>query len=152
MEFLHWLENSAFAVHIRQSAWLYPILEIIHIIGIVLLAGAAFMFDLRLLGCANNLPVAPLATHLLSWSQRGLYLIIPSGVLLFITDATKFGTDPTFWIKMSLLILAGLNVTIFRQGIFKSGEMTDTFSARVVAVLSITLWLAIITCGRLLAY
>lgn len=47
---LQWLEDTSWAVAIRQSIWLYPALEILHITGIVLLVGPAFMFDLRLLG------------------------------------------------------------------------------------------------------
>ena len=123
---LLWLENTSWAVGIRQSLWLYPILEIIHIAGIVLLAGAAIMFDLRLLGFSRNLPVASLARHLLTWSKRALILVIPSGLLLFITNAEAIGMDPTFWLKMLLLVCAGL--------------------------FSIGAWLAIIACGRLLAY
>jgi len=52
-------------------------MEIVHITGIAVLVGAAFLFDLRLLGFSKNLPVSGLAKHLLPWSQRGLWLIVP---------------------------------------------------------------------------
>lgn len=68
-ELLQGLEDSALASAIRASSWLYPFLEIVHILGIVLLVGAAFLFDLRLLGFSQNLPVPDLARHLLPWSQ-----------------------------------------------------------------------------------
>jgi hypothetical protein len=112
-DLLRWLENTTWAITIRQSPWLYPALEVVHIVGIVLLAGSAFMFDLRLLGFARELPVKALANHLLSWSRRGLLLVIPSGISLFITDALDLGYDPTFWLKMTLLVLAGLNAWLF---------------------------------------
>ena len=156
-EYLNGLESSSWAVYIRQSLWLYPALEIIHILGIVILVGAAFMFDLRLLGYSANLPVTGLARHLLPWSQRGLLLIIPSGILLFITNAKTLGTDPVFWLKMSLLIVAAINVFVFHRFFFKvhkslktSGELP--FFTRISAVISIIVWIAIIACGRLLAY
>ncbi len=80
-----WMENTTWATGIRQSMWLYPALEIVHIVGIVVLVGAAFMFDLRLLGFSKRLPLPRLASYLLPWSARGLLLIVPSGILLFST-------------------------------------------------------------------
>ena len=156
-DFLDLLETSSLAVYIRQSLWLYPVLEIIHILGIVLLVGAAFMFDLRLLGFSKNLPVKGMANHLLPWSQRGLILIVPSGILLFITNAKALGFDPTFWTKMILLVVAGLNVLVFHKLIFvqyadlKIPEKLP-FAAKISAAISIIVWIAIIACGRLLAY
>jgi hypothetical protein len=156
-DFLSWLENTSWAAEIRQSLWLYPALEIVHILGIVILVGAALMFDLRLLGFSKSLPVSGLARHLLPWSQRALLLIIPSGILLFMTNAVTLGADPTFWLKITLLLIAALNVLIFHQIIFKPptdrkshGELP--FSARISACVSIAVWIAIIACGRLLAY
>lgn len=154
-DWLQLLEQTSWAVTIRQSAWLYPFLEIVHITGIVLLVGPAFMFDLRLLGFSKHLPVSGLGRHLLSWSVRGLLLVIPSGVLLFMTNASTLGYDPVFWAKMILLLLAGGNALFFRQFIFRSirnDQVIRPAAAKVVAVLSLMLWIAIIACGRLLAY
>jgi hypothetical protein len=155
-QFLSWLENSSWAVSIRQSLWLYPALEIVHIVGIVILVGAALMFDLRLLGFSRNLPIALLARHLLPWSRRGLCLIIPSGILLFITNAPALGADPTFQLKMILLILAALNVLVFHRFFFRSHSDSEVpnypLFIKISAIISIIVWVAIIACGRLLAY
>lgn len=154
----HWLqflEHSSWAVSIRQSAWLYPFLEIIHITGIVLLVGPAFLFDLRLLGFARHLPVTGLGRYLLLWSRRSLLLVIPSGLLLFITNATTLGYDPVFRIKMGLLVAAGCNALLFHQVIARQIQGTAAampMAAKVTALASILLWIAIIACGRLLAY
>ncbi len=154
---LQWLEDTSWAVAIRQSIWLYPALEIVHISGIVLLVGPAFMFDLRLLGVSKNLSVSALAGYLLSWSRRGLFLIIPSGILLFITNAATLGYDPVFWLKMILLAVAGINALIFHRFSFAAvstgKENTGVpANAKAAAIVSIITWLAIIACGRLLAY
>lgn len=154
---LQLLEDSPWAAAIRQSIWLYPMLEIVHIIGIALLVGPAFMFDLRLLGFSKNLPVAALARHLLPWSRRGLLLIVPSGLLLFITNAATLGYDLVFWIKMLLLVVAGLNALVFHYFTFRSitvrnENMILTPVSKVAAGISIIVWLVIIACGRLLAY
>ncbi|WP_254560700.1 DUF6644 family protein [Dyadobacter diqingensis] len=156
-EFFDWLEKTSWAVNIRQSLWLYPALEIVHIVGIVLLVGAAFMFDLRLLGFSKSLPLNGMSRHLLPWSQRGLILIIPSGILLFITNSKALAFDPVFWIKLLLLLVAALNVFIFHRFVFndkddwRGSEELPLFS-KVSAIISIIVWIAIIACGRLLAY
>ena len=153
---LQWLEDSAWAVAIRQSVWLYPALEIMHITGIVLLVGPAFLFDLRLLGFSKHLSVSDLARHLLPWSRRALVLVVPSGILLFITNAATLGNDPVFWLKMVLLITAGLNALVFHRFTFRphawSENTTLPKGAKAAAIISIVVWLAIIACGRLLAY
>jgi hypothetical protein len=155
-EFFELLEKTSWSVSIRQSTWLYPALEIVHILGIVMVVGAAFMFDLRLLGYGRDLEVSGLSKHLLPWSQRGLILVIPSGILLFLTNAQSLGTDPVFWLKLILLVAAAVNVLIFHKFIFtkergnRSGNLP--FPAKISALVSITVWIAIIACGRLLAY
>lgn len=157
MVIAHWLqflEHSSWAVSIRQSIWLYPFLEIIHIIGIVLLVGPAFLFDLRLLGFSKQLPLVSLERHLLSWSLRGALLVIPSGLLLFITNASTLGYDPVFWTKMILLVTAGCNALLFHRFVSRSLRHSAIVppAAKVMAILSLLLWIAIIACGRLLAY
>ena len=62
----------------RQWLWLYPIVEIVHIVGFIVLVGAAFMFDLRLLGLARAVPVSALADHLLRWARWALVLVVPT--------------------------------------------------------------------------
>ena len=153
---LQGLEDSTLAGAIRQSSWLYPFLEIFHILGIVLLVGAAFLFDLRLLGFSRKLPVPDLARHLLPWSRRGLYLIVPSGLLLFSTNAMALANDPVFHIKLIMLIVGGLNAGFFQRFLAPSSPNWEhgitPRSAKVIAVCSIVVWVVVIACGRLLAY
>ena len=142
---------------IRQSLWLYPALEIVHILGIVLLVGAAFLFDLRLLGFSPAMPVRALSAHLLPWSQRGLILIVPSGILLFITNAQALGVDPVFWTKVGLIALAAVNVFVFHRFIYRPFKQNSAneelgWTAKVCGAVSIVVWVAVVACGRLLAY
>ncbi|MDQ3289947.1 MAG: hypothetical protein M3Q05_01520 [Bacteroidota bacterium] len=157
INWLDWLEHSALAIAIRRSSWLYPALEIVHILGIALLVGAAFLFDLRLLGFSRHLPVAGLADLLLAWSRRGLILIVPSGILLFITNAVALGQDFTFWLKITTIVLAGLNALVFHAYTFPTLNHPErnhffSFRAKIAACCSIILWTVVIACGRLLAY
>jgi hypothetical protein len=142
-----WIEASSLAAAIRQSTWLYPFIEIIHLVGIVLVAGGAILFDLQLLS-SNRKPVIE-GRYLLSWSKRGLLLAIPSGLLLFATNALALSGDPVFGLKLFLLFLAAINAWIFHVRVYLPAKFA---TARYHAIASIILWVSIISCGRLLAY
>ena len=152
-----WLETTGLSVAMRQWAWLYPAVEIAHILGFVVLVGAAFMFDLRLLGVSRRLPVAAMERHLLPWARASLVLVVPTGVTMFAAHATEFATNPAFRLKLVLIAAAGLNAAIFRRVPFRSVGDWDTgrrapAAARIAAGVSLVLWTAVIACGRLLAY
>jgi len=154
---LVWLETSGLAELMRKSAWLYPIVEIVHIVGFVLLVGAVVMFDLRVLGLGRGLAVTPLGRHLLRWSWAGLALVVPAGLMMFAAHATEFATHPAFLLKLALLTVAALNVVYFHLVPYRSVAAWDAvndapFAARAAALLSITVWIGVITCGRLIAY
>ncbi len=82
------IEALPLAVAMRDSQWMYPIVEIVHITGFVMLVGSIVMFDLRLLGLSRFLPVRALLRHLLPWSLAALVLIVPSGLLMFMANAS----------------------------------------------------------------
>jgi hypothetical protein len=154
---LVWLEGSAVAIAMRQWLWLYPIVEIVHIVGFVILVGAAVMFDLRLLGFSRQLPVADLAQHLLRWARLSLLLIVPAGVLMFMAHATEMAENPAFRLKLLLIVVAGLNAAGFHRGPFQSvrnwnQNVAIPVTAKAAAVLSLFLWVGVIACGRMLAY
>ena len=156
-DMLEWLESASLAEYIRHSHLLYPVIEIIHIIGFVFLTGCAFLFDFRLLGVSKRIPVTDLAQHLLPWSRRSLLLVIPSGFLLFMTQATSLGYNKVFWVKLILITLAFMNAAYFHRYTFRSAVTWNHMQiipvpAKAAAVISIVLWTGVITCGRLLAY
>ena len=154
---LVWLETTALAGAMRHWLWLYPIVEIIHIVGFVVLVGAAVMFDLRLLGISRALPASAMARHHLPWARGALLLVVPSGLMMFIAHATEFAENPAFRLKLILLAAAGLNALLFHRGAFRGvgGWEANTgvpVTARAAAVVSLVLWVGVIACGRLLAY
>jgi hypothetical protein len=154
---LVWLETSALAVAMRQWQWLYPIVEILHILGFVLVVGGAFYFDLRLLGRGRSLAVSGLATHLLTWARAGFLLVAPTGFMMFTAHATEFAVNPAFRIKLILIATALLNAAAFHRWPFRSVARWDVAAgtptwARLAAVLSLVCWIGVIACGRLLAY
>ena len=151
------IEGLAIAKAMRENLWLYPAVEIVHIVGFVLLVGSVVMFDLRVLGLSRQVPVKALARHLLPWSVAALLLIVPSGLAMFSAHANDFLGNRAFQVKMALLLAAGINAGIFHTGPFQTVAAWDTgvtapVGARVSVALSIAIWVAIIACGRLLAY
>jgi len=154
---LEWIEQSPFAVAMRQELWLYPSVEILHILGFVTLVGSVAMLDLRLLGVSRELPVRHLARHLLPWTWGALLVIVPTGSLMFMAHATEFVDNTAFLLKLTLIVAAVLNAAAFHLGPFRSVADWNVRvpippRAKVHAALSLLLWAGVIACGRLLAY
>ena len=154
---LVWLESTPLAEAMRQWLWLYPTVEIIHILGLVVLVGAVALFDFKLLGFSSSLPLQGLARDVLPWAQLSLLVIVPSGLLMFIAHATEMANNPAFQLKLLLLAAAGLNALVFHKRLFPTLAACDQGmpvprSAKIHAVLSLSLWAGVIACGRLLAY
>lgn len=154
---LLWLEGTAVARAMREWLWLYPAVEIVHLAGLVLLVGAAAMFDLRLLGLSRRVPVAALARHLLPWARLGLAVMAVSGALMFTAHASEFGTSPLFALKLGLVAAGCLNAAVFHRWPFRAVSAWDVGAgtppaAKAAAVLSLAIWTATLACGRLLAY
>ena len=151
------IEGLAIAKAMREELWLYPAVEIVHIIGFSILVGSVVMFDLRVLGLSRQISVRALARHLLPWSVAALLIIVPTGLLMFSAHAGDFLGNRAFQLKMALLLTAGMNAAIFHTGPFQSAATWDTnatapLGARVSVALSLVIWFSIIGCGRLLAY
>ena len=156
-DLLHALERGGVGEAMRNSMWLYPVVETVHIVGFIILVGSVLMFDLRVLGLSRRISVRQLAGHLLPWSVAALALIVPAGLLMFASDAGALVGNRAFVLKMMLLMLAGANAAAFHLGAFRTAGQWDQgvaapLSARLHAGASLVLWLAIVTCGRMIAY
>ena len=151
------VESNVLATWLRSSAWGYPAVETLHILGLALLFGAAVAFDLRLLGVASLLPVDGVARFLLPLARIGFGVAVVSGLVLFMMQARTFAVMPLFFVKMALVAIAVANTMIFHRGIFRSvggwshGSRTP-HRARVAAVVSLVCWTLALVCGRFLAY
>ena len=156
MEFLTWLEGTGIANAIRTSIWMYPALETSHYIGLAFLVGGIMLIDLRVLGIGKRLPLKSMI-GLLPWVWGGFIINLTSGTLIFIYGATNFGTNPSFWVKMTLMALAGLNALIFDLAARRSSDRWEATGeipmfVKSIATLSFVLWLCVVTTGRWMAY
>ena len=138
-----------FFAALTASVWAYPALEVVHIFGIALLVGNLVLLEIRVFGQGATLDVRALATLSLAIAGIGFSLAAASGLLMFTTQAAALLTNRVFTLKMILLMLAGCNAAWFHgRG---SLDKLDAL-ARWQMILSTLIWLAVITCGRWIAY
>jgi hypothetical protein len=153
-----WLEQTAVGTSIRESLWLFPIIETVHIFGIILLVGATSILDLRLMGLAfRDESVSKMAGRFIPWALAGFIIQVTTGLLLFSSEATKMYGNLGFQIKMSLIVVAGINALLFHSIAYQSvgkweHDPVGPLSARAAGLISILLWFGIVAAGRWIAY
>ena len=138
-----------FFAALKSSVWAYPALEIVHICGIALLLGNLVLLEMRVFGRGALLDVKALASLSLGIAALGFSLAAASGLLMFASQAAELLTNRAFTLKMILLMLAGCNAAWFHGR--ASLDKLDGI-ARWQMVLSSLIWVAVITCGRWIAY
>jgi len=134
---------------IGTHAFAYPLLEVAHIVGIALLVGSLALFELRVWGLGAALPAVALARLALPLTLAGFVLAATSGLLMFASQPTELIANRAFVVKMGLVMTAGLNAAGFHA---RGGAARLDRLARGQTLLSIGLWLAVIFCGRWIAY
>ena len=146
------------SIALRESLWVYPIIETVHVLGLCLFVGTAWLWDLRLLGVTlRRVRVSQLSTQILPWTVAGFAVMAISGVGLVFSEPLRFYSNIFFRIKVGLLIAAGLNALIFHWTVGRRKEEWDSIPltpvrARLAGALSLGLWAAVIISGRLIAY
>lgn len=152
-----WVDSTRLSLLLRQSNWAFPALDTVHTLGIVLVAGAIMLVDLRLLGLGlRSVPIPDLVGRIVPATLAGFGLMLATGALLFASEAVKMYHSPAFRIKMVLLAAVGLNALIFHRTIYRDVACWDParapVRARVAGLLSLAMWIAIIAAGRAIAY
>ena len=138
-----------FFAALKSSVWAYPALEVLHICGIALLLGNLVLLEMRVFGRGAMLDVKALASLSLGIASVGFCLAAASGLLMFASQAAELLTNRAFTLKMILLMLAGCNAAWF-HGRASLQKLDKT--ARMQMLLSSAIWLAVVACGRWIAY
>ena len=154
LPFFQWCYQTAIGETIRDSVWLFPVIEAFHLLGLGLIAGAILMVDLRLLGAGLvKQPVAQLAAAVEPWLLGSLVLMITTGSLLFLSEATKAYYSFPFWVKMASLVLALLFTFTVRRRVTRADLGADRpLLGRTVALVSLTLWFGVAWGGRWIGF
>jgi hypothetical protein len=139
----------------RESRWLFPAIEGIHLIGFALIGGAVLVVDLRLLGFGLwRQPTAQIAQDAQRWFLISfLGIVVPSGSLLFMSQALKCYYYQAFWVKMTLLPLALIFTFTFHRRVAMGADgYTNPWWNRLVAVISLSLWAGVGIAGRAIGF
>jgi hypothetical protein len=155
---LHWLQHTSLAIQIRDSLFVFPLLEASHVIGLSLVFGTIAIVDLRLLGVAStHRSFSRLSADVMKWTWVAFLLTFATGALMFITNATVYFHNTYFRAKMLLLVLAAINVLVFELTARKTLARWDQAPSspplgRAVATISLVIWVAVIVAGRMIGF
>jgi hypothetical protein len=154
LPFFQWCYQTAIGEEIRESIWLFPVIEAFHLLGLGLTAGAVLLVDLRLLGAGLiKQPVAQLAAAAQPWLLGSLALMFTSGGLLFLSEAIKCYNSPAFWVKMTSLLLVLLFTFTVRRRVTRSGLTAERpLLGRAMALISLGLWFGVAWGGRWIGF
>ena len=153
-----WVYGTTVSVAIRESEWLFPIIETIHVLGLSLSVGLLFVSDLRLIGLAlTRRAASDLWSQLWPWMMVGFVIMFVSGALLFWSQPIKAYQSIFFRIKLLLLVCAALNAAYYHATVFRRIREWDAdpippIQARLTGWLSLALWVGVIAAGRTMAY
>jgi hypothetical protein len=157
-EILTALEASRLAGLIRDSLYLFPMIESFHVLGLTMVFGTIAIVDLRLLGLASTRrPFSRIVADVLKWTWLAFALTVATGVLMFITNAGVYYHNLYFRFKMGLLVLSGINMLIFERTVARSvgrwdQETAAPLAGRTAATISLIAWISIIFMGRWIGF
>jgi len=157
-EICKWLESTHTAAEIRESTWLFPTIETIHVLAILIVVGSISMFDFRLLGfTGRDRTVREIYNEVMPWTRSGFGIAAIAGFLLFSSNATKYYHNFPFRMKMLVLLLAGINTAVFEFWTFRNVASWDRDSrlpraARFAGACSLVLWIFVVAFGRWIGF
>jgi hypothetical protein len=149
--------NSENSIALRESQYVWSLFEVAHVVCMCLFAGLVIMMDLRLLGIGNmQTPFSQLQKRLFPWQMLGMTLSAITGLILVYGDPMRFYSNIFFWMKMSLMVIAGLNALAFHFIEYFNVDNWDNkvppYGAKLAGALGLGLWAFVIVSGRLIPY
>ncbi len=152
LRIFEWCEATAIGSSIRESLWLFPVIEAVHLLGLCVLGGSILVVDLRMLGSGlRHQPVASLAREAKPWLLGSLAVMIASGTSLFLSEAVKCYYSPAFWTKIATLQIALLFTLTVRERVALA-SVDATRTTRLVGAASLTLWFIVAAAGRWIGF
>jgi hypothetical protein len=154
LEFFQWCYATPIAETIRNSTWLFPVIEAFHLLGLGLTIGSVLLVELRLLGVGlSRQPVAQLAASAEPLLIGGLTLSFATGIPLFLSESIKAYYSFAFWVKMASLFLVLIFTFTVRRRLTKTDLTADRPAlGRWMAVVSLSLWFGVAWGGRWIGF
>jgi len=150
-----WLEGSAMSTWVREAPtiWAFATIITLHTLGMAVLVGASAVLDLRLLGVGRAIPLGSMhSLFRVMWA--GFWLNLVTGSVLFAADAASRGTQPLFLVKLLFVAVGVATMILIKRDVYggAADPVTVSAAAKRLAVVSLLVWVAAVTTGRLLAY
>lgn len=152
------MTEQPWSIALRESLFVWPLLESAHVLTLMLFVGTAAMLDLRLLGLTfRTVPASEFTGRLLPWTRASFVVMAITGLLLFYATPLRYYQNIFFRVKVVLLVAAGLNIWWFHSRVHQRVQTWDLTmppprAARLAAVLSLSAWMGVVVTGRMVAY
>ena len=151
LEIIYLLEDSYIGEYVRSSLWLFPVIQSFHLIGLGILGGAVVVGDLRLMGILMRTESTRYVIRVTRpWFNFGLFILIITGIPLFLSEAVKCYYSRAFWIKISCLLLGALFVYFIRNPIVLSKD--ENSMIKILGFISFSLWVVTAASGRWIGF
>ncbi len=156
VEFLSSIGHNTGIFAFMNTQWGWPAIESLHFIGLTLLLGTVGLFDLRLLGVGRGIEIAALHS-LVPWGVAGFCLNVTTGFMFLVSDPGQYVYNPAFQMKLLAMLIAGTNLLVFYTLLAPQvralpNAVVVPRSARLVALVSLLCWIAVISFGRLITF
>ncbi len=153
LSFFEWCDATALGAAVRNSLWLFPTIEAVHLLGLCVLGGSLLVVDLRLLGLGlKRQTIAELHAQLRPWLAGALAVMVATGLLLFLSEAVKCYYNQSFWVKITTLPIALLFTFAVRARVARAGGLETSARTRLVGATSIALWFTVAAAGRWIGF
>jgi hypothetical protein len=158
LAFCEWLAATDGSTALRESLFMYPLVESSHVLFLLLFVGMTVIWDLRLLGLVlTQVPVTEMAERVLPWVRAGFAVMVTTGVLLVYAIPVRTYQSVWFRGKVIFLILAMINIWYFHARVLPKAAAWDRDArlpgaVRRAGLVSMVLWALIIVFGRFIAY
>jgi hypothetical protein len=156
--FCDWLAQTPASLLIQTVNWIIPAVQSVHILAVAIVMSSAVLVDLRLLGLAGtDQPISAVARRFMPWIWFAVLALLTSGTLLVIGEPRRDLLNPVFVAKMALLAATVLMTALFQITLSRKMLAWDAAATRrrgpaLFAIASLALWVAVLVCGRWIAY
>ena len=148
-----WFEASWLGQGVRQSLWLFPVIEAVHLLGLCALGGSLLIVDLRMFGVGlKQQRIAELAGKARPWLVGSVVLLLVTGILLGLSEAIKVYYNTSFWVKMWGLLIAIVYTFTYRERVIRDEALDTSRRSRLVAVGSLGIWFVVAAAGRWIGF
>ena len=148
-----WCEATAIGHAIKDSAWLFPVIEAGHLLGLCVLGGSLLVVDLRMLGLGlRRQTIAALARDVRPWLLGSIGVMVATGTALFLSESVKCYYSQAFWVKMTTIPVAVLFTLTVRERVARAATLDTTAVTRLAALLSLALWFTVAAAGRWIGF